>query len=120
VGSGAFNVLASLSTSAATHQHLNEMLYIRTPTRSTQRSSVRSDGPPEDAPIVLQSSAHECLRRNPWVDDAAIGPEMLIFIECVIRFDHQWWNTSMHAEPLSENRHVKFQDDMAIDTIKVR
>jgi hypothetical protein len=45
---------------------------------------------------------------------------MLIFIECVIRFDHQWWNTSMHAEPLSEHRDVKFQDDMAIDTIKVR
>ena len=45
---------------------------------------------------------------------------MVIFIECVIRFDHQWWNTGIHAERLSEHRDVKFQDELAIDVINVR
>jgi hypothetical protein len=59
-------------------------------------------------------------RETPWFDDASIGFDVVIFIECVIRFDHQWWSTRIRAERLSEHRDVKFQDEMPIGAINVR
>ena len=57
---------------------------------------------------------------KPLVRRRHIGSDLIIFIGCVIRFDHQWWNADIHTEQLSEHRDVKFQDETAIDAINVR
>jgi hypothetical protein len=55
--------------------------------KTMQRISVRSDSPPErqSSPIERPRASHV----NPWVDAASIVSDMVIFIECVIRFDRQ-------------------------------